>query len=405
MSESATVSDVNDRFQPLIRTSVEAILRNQLDDGAIIASRDFSQYHYCWLRDGSFIAHALDAAGEVEAAGRYHDWVNRTVRAIAGPIDDATRRARRGEPIDVALMPPARFSLDDVHAHDDWPNFQIDGYGTWLWALGRHLANRGETKVPHDFLDSVQRVAEYVSALALSPCYDVWEERGMQIHTSTLACVYGGLTEAARLLVRNDLAERAEEVREYALTRAIHQDRFVKSSGESDVDASTLWLAVPFGLVSADDPRMVATADEIARVLSLEGGIRRYPTDVYFGSGAWPILTASLGLHRAAIGNLQGAVNLAEWIIDRFDGGRLGEQFFGELRDPAHYAEWVDLWGIPAQNLTWSHAMFVWLALTLTAEGAASGATDTVDHATRGIRGEGSPLTAENDPGRIGGSV
>ncbi len=103
MSESVAVSDVNDRFLPLIRTSVEAILRNQLDDGAIIASRDFAQYHYCWLRDGSFNAHALDAAGEVEAAGRYHAWVNRTVHAIAGPIDDATQRARRGEPIDVAL--------------------------------------------------------------------------------------------------------------------------------------------------------------------------------------------------------------------------------------------------------------------------------------------------------------
>ena len=405
MSESVAVSDVNDRFLPLIRTSVEAILRNQLDDGAIIASRDFAQYHYCWLRDGSFIAHALDAAGEVEAAGRYHDWVNRTVHAIAGPIDDATQRARRGEPIDVALMPPARFSLDDVHAHDDWPNFQIDGYGTWLWAFGRHLANRGETKVPHDYLDSVQRVADYVSALALSPCYDVWEERGTQIHTSTLACVFGGLNEAARLLVRNDLAERADEVRDYVLTRAVHQGRFVKSSGESDVDASTLWLAVPFGLVSADDPRMVATADEIQRVLSLEGGIRRYPNDVYFGSGAWPILTASLGLHRAAIGNAQEAVSLAEWIIDRFDGARLGEQFFGQLHDPAHFAEWVELWGEPAQDLTWSHAMFVWLALTLTAEGAVSGATETVDIATRERRGEGSPHMAENDPGRFGGSV
>ena len=405
MSESLAVSDVNDRFQPLIRASVEAILRNQLDDGAIIASRDFAQYHYCWLRDGSFIAHALDAAGEVDAASRYHDWVNRTVRAIAGPIDDATRRARRGEAIDVSLMPPARFSLDNVHAHDDWPNFQIDGYGTWLWAFGRHLASRGETKVPHDFLDSVQRVADYVSALALSPCYDVWEERGTQIHTSTLACVFGGLSEAARLLVRSDLAERAREVRSYVLARAVHQGRFIKSSGESDVDASTLWLAVPFEVVAADDPLMVATADEVKRVLTLEGGIRRYPNDVYFGSGAWPILTASLGLHRVAVGNARGAMTLAEWIIDRFDQGRLGEQFFGQIHDPVHFAQWVDLWGEPAQDLTWSHAMFVWLALALTANGAVSGAIETVDIATREIRGEGSPLVAENDPGRFGGSV
>ena len=28
--------------------------------------------------------------------------------------------------------------------------------------------------------------------------------------------------------------------------------------------------------------------------LTFEGGTRRYPTDVYFGSGAWPVLTDRL---------------------------------------------------------------------------------------------------------------
>jgi GH15 family glucan-1,4-alpha-glucosidase len=43
-----------------VAPSVAAILRNQHPSGAIVASPDFSQYQYCWLRDGSFIAHALD---------------------------------------------------------------------------------------------------------------------------------------------------------------------------------------------------------------------------------------------------------------------------------------------------------------------------------------------------------
>jgi GH15 family glucan-1,4-alpha-glucosidase len=403
VSESLALG-VNDRYEPLVRESVAAILRNQLDDGAIIASRDFSQYHYCWLRDSSFIAHALDLAGETEAAGRYHDWVSRTLDAIAESIEDATSRAQRGEPIDVAHMPPARFSLDDVHAHDDWPNFQIDGYGTWLWALGRHLERRGITRVPDEHARSVGRVADYVAALALSPCFDVWEERGTQIHTSTLACVYGGLVESARLLGRDDLGARAGEVREYALAHAVRDGRFVKSSGESDVDASTLWIGVPFNLVPAEDPRMVATAREVATVLALKGGIRRYPTDEYFGSGAWPILTASLGLHRIALGDLNGATSLLRWIEERFDGTQLGEQFYGEFRDPVHYDEWVDQWGVPARNLTWSHAMFVWLALELTAREAGNGDSGESPDAVREVRGEGSPVETDIDPGRVGGS-
>ncbi len=37
-----------------VPSSVGAILGLQSPDGAFIASPDFVQYHYCWLRDGSF---------------------------------------------------------------------------------------------------------------------------------------------------------------------------------------------------------------------------------------------------------------------------------------------------------------------------------------------------------------
>ena len=47
----------------LIATSVQAMLANQQANGAFIASPDFHQYHYCWLRDASFVAYALDRVG------------------------------------------------------------------------------------------------------------------------------------------------------------------------------------------------------------------------------------------------------------------------------------------------------------------------------------------------------
>nr|MBI2904378.1 glycoside hydrolase [Chloroflexota bacterium] len=43
----------------LYRQSIEIILRNQTASGAYLASPNFPTYHYCWFRDGSFIAYAM----------------------------------------------------------------------------------------------------------------------------------------------------------------------------------------------------------------------------------------------------------------------------------------------------------------------------------------------------------
>jgi GH15 family glucan-1,4-alpha-glucosidase len=350
-----------------VRRSVDAILKNQGANGSIIASPDFSQYHFCWLRDASFIAYALDRAGEHEASDRYHAWVNSAVAGIADVIDHVISKKTLGEKLGPLDMPPARFALDGSTVIDDWPNFQIDGYGTWLWSLGEHLARTGRTSVPEEFRDSVERVARYLSTFAFSSCYDVWEENGDAQHTSTLACVYGGLSSASRLL--NDLAHgaRAEEVRSFLVDGASRNGFYVKSSTNGDVDASTLWLAQPFGVVANnDDMYFTKTVALIEDRLTLDGGIRRYPTDVYFGSGAWPVLTGSLGWYYLSAGDVGGAERCQRWIASHFDeSGRLGEQYDGEERDPGHYHEWVGRWGVPARDLIWSHAMYVVLSLEL----------------------------------------
>jgi GH15 family glucan-1,4-alpha-glucosidase len=347
-----------------VRASVDAILKNQSTNGAIIASPDFEQYRFCWLRDASFIAYALDRAGEHEASGRYHAWVDAAVTGIADVIDDVIEKKSTGEEIDALSMPPARFALDGTTVVDDWPNFQVDGYGTWLWSLGEHLARTGRTRVPDELRASVERVARYLSAFAFSPCYDVWEENGDAQHTSTLACVYGGLTAAARLLDDDGCRSRAQEVRSYLATGAARTGYYVKSSTNEDVDGSTLWLGEPFGVVAVDDAHFAATVALIEENLTLEGGIRRYPTDVYYGSGAWPVLTASLGWHFVRAGDVEAADRCREWIASHFDEvGLLGEQYGGEQRDYEHYHQWVQRWGQPAKDLMWSHAMYVVLSL------------------------------------------
>jgi GH15 family glucan-1,4-alpha-glucosidase len=381
-----------------VRVSVESMLHHQDENGSFIASPDFAQYHFCWLRDASFVAYALDLAGEHEAASRYHAWVGRTIGGISDVIDRAIEQHRQGQPLNSGEMPPARFGLDGSIVIDDWPNFQIDGYGTWLWALGQHLrvTDRAEMSASDSLRDSVERAAEYIAAFGFSPCYDVWEESGGAVHTSTLGCVYGGLTAAASLLKRDVYAEVASAVQAFVRERAQRVGIYEKSSESGEVDASTLWLAMPFGLVTLDDRLFEQTVLQIEERLTLGGGIRRYPSDTYYGGGAWPVLTASLGWYHSAVGDLAAARRCRDWVSARFEAdGRLAEQFSGEERDPEHFDEWLGRWGRPARELLWSHAMHVVLCDTLDGDvlshAKGSAGTDSAGQGKRSIStvGEG----------------
>lgn len=353
-------------LEGLLRRSVKSILDNQNDAGAIIASPDFAEYGFCWLRDASFCAYALDLVGEHEASAKYHNWVRRAVEGITPLLESVTLSKQRDELLDDELMPPARFSMDGTMVHDDWPNFQIDGYGTWLWSLERHLRVTGRDTLPEEFVPVVRTIATYVREFAMTSCYDVWEEHGDDRHTSTLACIFGGLSSARRLLGDDTLGNRANEVCKVLLSTAREHGHFTKSNVNDDVDASILWLSTPFAMVDPYDELFRATTTLIQTRLDLNGGIRRYPTDVYFGSGAWPVLTASLGWHFVATGDLAEAQHCLKWIMDHFDEqGLLGEQFDGELRDRANHEFWVRKWGPPAKDLMWSHAMFIVLAYEL----------------------------------------
>jgi GH15 family glucan-1,4-alpha-glucosidase len=350
----------NGGLEDLVATSVRAMLDSQRANGAFVASPDFGQYQYCWLRDGSFIAHALDRAGEHTSSDRFHHWCANSVEHIAPLIDAAVEHAQLGKPVDPDEMPPARFSVDGLVVNDDWPNFQIDGYGTWLWSLREHLERSGTHSLSEKLAPAVERVARYLALLGTVPCFDVWEESGGSVHTATLGCVYGGLVAASTMLADEALADRAESVRASVLERARRDGRFEKSNDNAQVDAALLWLCQPFNLCDGREPAFVETARAVARELDLGGGIRRYPKDTYYGGGAWPVLTASLGWYLSSIGELDEARRRSNWITERFDtDGRLGEQFGGEDRDPVKYAEWVRRWGPPARDLIWSHAMFV----------------------------------------------
>jgi len=170
---------MNDLYQ----RSIEIILENQSVSGAYIASPNFPTYHYCWFRDGSFIAYAMDLAGQHASAHRFHRWVAGRVNERKALVSIGLAKARAGERLTEAEILHTRYRLDGTDGEPgNWPNFQLDGFGTWLWALNEHHKQNPEMQLSHELLDAAELVADYLSELWSLPNYDCWEEFPDHVH-------------------------------------------------------------------------------------------------------------------------------------------------------------------------------------------------------------------------------
>ncbi|WUI02957.1 glycoside hydrolase family 15 protein [Spirillospora sp. NBC_00431] len=331
-----------------------AVLREgQHPSGAFVACPGYPIYQYAWLRDGSFCAYAMDVSGEHDSAAAFHRFVASTIRRNLGPGTSGEKERRL----------PARYTLTgelERLGEEDWPNFQLDGYGTWLWTLRDHRTRGGTLDT--GLLDTAGRTADYLAGMCHLPCYDCWEESGDRRHTSTLAAIIAGLEAAADLLDRQPLMDRAASLRRELDSPAHLRDGgYVKHDASGAVDASLLWLSLPFGVVAADDPRMAKTAERIgAELTGPGGGIRRYLGDEFYGGGEWTLLTAWWGWYRAVLQDARGAREAARWVeAAATERGDLPEQLtdhpqFGDRVEP-----WERKWGPVATPLLWSHAMYL----------------------------------------------
>jgi GH15 family glucan-1,4-alpha-glucosidase len=344
----------------IARRSVDVLKQGQAASGAFIASPAFPTYHYAWLRDGSFCAHALDRAGEHDRAAAFHDWVVRSVEAHRAMVESAIARVEAGETPPPESMPPARYTVDGARERDDddpWPNFQIDGYGIWLWALDRHLRR----DLTADKKNAVELIARYLAATWPLKCFDCWEELDGGEHASTLGAVIAGLDAAARILTDDAWAFEAARVREHLLDRFLVDGRFRRGPADDRLDGSLLWLGVPFEVLPPADPRVAATVEAVERDLSgPRGGVYRYRGDTYYGGGEWILLTCSLGWHGAAVGDRDTYARARAWVRTSAHGnGDLPEQVTGCAQDASMIEPWIERWGPVATPLLWSHAMYL----------------------------------------------
>lgn len=360
----------------LVAASHAVIRAGQAPNGAFVAGPTFSQYGFAWLRDGAFIAEALDIVGRHEDAARFHDWVAGVVMGASDGIERSIAAGRLGRRPGAADYLHCRYSTDGSVGPDDWPTFQLDGPGIWLWSLGRHIA-AGGAPGPRTRAAAL-RVGAYLAALWPVPSSDAWEEFPDQVHTSTLAADLAGLRA---LLAFSDDARSEAELRtaEAAISRRLEVQgagfgAWTKWDGSDAVDASLLWIAAPYGLVAPANERFAATLARIeAELLSPDGGVHRYGEDTYYGGGEWILLTAALGrvyVRRGDDGDHERALRCLRWIeAQATPDGHLPEQSATRALHPESIDGWRTAWGESACPLLWSHATYLALHAELYGRG------------------------------------
>jgi len=375
----------------LYRRSIDIILQNQAVSGAYIASPSFPPYAFCWLRDGSFIAYAMDRVGEHQSSLAFLGWVGQVIRRHSAKVESVLEKLEQGLPIGEEEHPHTRFTLEGQEAAGHWENFQLDGYGTWLWALAQHRRLAGGDGLLEQVQDSVELTARHLSALWRSPCYGCWEENGDHIHPYTLAAVFAGLKAVGALehfLHRPsnvpNWSATAGNIRRFVLTKAVSDGHLVKMIGPPGmagqggmppaVDASLVGVSTPYRLLAPDQPLMQRTLARIEQDLWRPGGgVYRYLADTYYGGGEWLLLAAWLGWALVEAGVEDRALTLLKWVEAQADAdGSLPEQVSSHALAPEYLPHWEAKWGPVAKPLLWSHAMYLILCEELGVKGARS---------------------------------
>ena len=359
----------------LAASSFETIVSLQDPSGAYPASPTFSAYRgYSWFRDGAFIADGVSSYGGVdsrgvESASRFHNWCARILLARESQIAGIVAAAASGSPIGDSEMLPTRFTLAGEEGADDWWDFQLDGYGTWLWAVVEHAHRHSLPLTP--WQRAIELSTDYLVSSWSRRCFDWWEERNTEVHGSTLGCIAGGLAAVAESGILDDVRQRAAEraveaIVELVRAAGLADGHLTKWLGSAEVDASLLAVVYPLGVFPASGTIGAATIAAVDKQLNVGGGVHRYLADTFYGGGQWPLLSCMLGLAFAAAGDRERALAQLRWAATTATAdNELPEQVDEDLLDPSKRQEWTDRWGSVATPLLWSHAMYLRLAVEL----------------------------------------
>ncbi|MBT2384222.1 glycoside hydrolase family 15 protein [Streptomyces sp. ISL-11] len=246
-------------------------------------------YRYCWLRDSTLTLGALLAAGYVDEAGAWRDWL---LRAVAGdPADLQIMYGLAGErrlpEVELPWLGGYERSAPVRVGNSAVTQLQLDVYGEVMDSF--HVAREGGLgPKPHAW--RLQRcLMEFIKDHWREPDEGIWEIRGPRrhfVHSKVMAWV--AADRAIRAMEGDSRLEgdidswRAirEEVHQEVCERGYDAARgtFTQYYGSRELDAATL-LIPRVGFLPPDDPRVVGTVDAVRQELTHGGLVRRYTLD------------------------------------------------------------------------------------------------------------------------------
>src|SRR2546429_672829 len=299
-------------------------------------------YRYTWIRDASLTLQALWVAACPDEAHWFFSW-------MAGAV---ATQIRRGVELQIMFgvggeRDLSERSLDHLAGwrasrpvrvgNGAWNQRQLDVYGELLDAAHRLRAQL--TEVDEATKSFLVQVADAAAARWREQDQGIWEVRGepRDYLYSKLMCwvavdcaiALAGHLEAGDRVA--DWSAARAEIRAAILDRGWSEraGAFTQAFGSEDLDASSLMLAVT-GFMPADDPRMTATIDAIARRLTDERGLvyRYLAHDGLPGEeGTFLLCTFWLAQAQALAGEVDQAVATFERAVSAInDVGLLAEE-------------------------------------------------------------------------------
>ena len=327
----------------VIRAAITLQLCSFEETGAIVAALTTSipeapgternwDYRYCWIRDAFFTVQALNRVGATAAMERFIDYVTNIITMERGPGLRPTYGVLPEMRLDERLAPglkgyrgqgPVRVG----NAAAD--QLQHDVYGSVLLAASQmffdeRLPNKGEAAL----FSMLEPLGMSALSHALTPDAGIWEYRcRSRIHTHSASMCWVACDRLARIAANLGLEERAaqwnksaKDLREAILSRAWNDDlgAFAGCLDTDEMDASVL-LMHEFGIVSASDPRFIATVEKVGQQLVRNGHLLRYAAPDDFGapSVAFTICTFWYVDALAAIGRIEEARAIFEELLAR----------------------------------------------------------------------------------------
>ncbi|HEX2074872.1 MAG TPA: glycoside hydrolase family 15 protein [Geodermatophilus sp.] len=302
-------------------------------------------YRYCWLRDATFTLQALLAAGYVDEAKAWREWLLRAVAGDPGSLQimyglDGTRRLPE---LTLPWLSGYENSGPVRIGNAAAGQLQLDVWGEVLDGL--HLARQARITRVDDAWDLQVALMDHLEGHWRDPDNGLWEVRGPRrhfTHSKVMAWVAADrMARAVRESMLPGPVERWErlraEIHADVLSRGYDEERgtFVQTYGGTELDASLL-LIPRVGFLPGTDPRVLGTIDAVRRELTQDGLVLRYRTDTTddgLPAGEGVFLACSFwlvdALHSAA--RDEDATDLFERLLAlRNDVGLLSEEW-----DPA----------------------------------------------------------------------